>query len=305
MTEPSRILLSGASGMIGNALANTFADHQISVFRLVRKGGTATNSQEIPWHPQAEKPVSDLSQLEGFDAVIHLSGANVAGHRWTPAYKQEIVASRIQTTLALTNIFNHLQRPPRTFLCASAAGIYGNRGDEILTEKSAPGQGFLAETCVAWEKAAQTAQEAGLRIVHLRFGVALSPGDGALAKMLPLFRLGLGGRLGSGRQWMSWISLPDLADAVLHILRKPELSGPVNIAAPIPVTNAEFTRALAQALHRPAIFPAPAFALRLALGEMADEALLSSIRMIPARLAESGFRFRHSRLAQALQSLLR
>jgi hypothetical protein len=244
------------------------------------------------------------AQLEDFDVIIHLSGANLASHRWTPAYKREILESRVQTTQALARLLAGLRRPPRIFLCASAVGIYGNRDAEVLTEKSAPGTGYLAETCVAWEASAQPALDAGIRTVHLRFGVVLTPDDGALAKMLPLFRLGLGGKLGSGEQWMSWISLPDVISAVFHIIDAPQLSGPVNMVAPIPVTNAEFTRTLGLALHRPAIVPAPAFALRLAFGEMADEALLASTRAIPAQLAQSGFRFQHAQLALALESLL-
>jgi len=304
MTTLSRILISGSSGMIGTALAHHFMASQVPVFRLTRKKNPE-NPQEIHWNPHAAPPVSDPASLEAFDAVVHLSGANVAGHRWTPAYKREIVESRVQTTQALARMLGQLRKPPQVLLCASAAGIYGNRGNEILTEDSPPGHGFLAETCVAWEAAAQAAKDAGIRVAHLRFGVVLSPEGGALAKMLPLFRMGLAGPLSSGQQWMSWISLPDVVSAVSHIIQNSELSGPVNATAPIPVTNAEFTRMLAHAVHRPAILPAPAFALRLAFGEMADEALLASIRMIPARLAESGFRFQHSQLALALQSLLR
>ncbi len=270
--------------------------------RLVRQPGP--NQQEICWSPQSSPVMDDPSQLESFDAVIHLSGANVAGHRWTPAYKKEIVESRMRTTQALAALLAERKRPPRVFLCASAIGIYGNRGDAVLTEASAPGAGFLAETCVAWEAAAQLAKDAGLRTLHLRFGTVLSPEGGALAKLLPLFRMGLGGRLGSGQQWMSWISLPDLVSAIFHMIQTPQLAGPVNIVAPNPVRNSEFTQTLARALHRPAIFPAPAFALRAAFGEMADEALLSSARVIPEQLAQSGFRFRHAQLASALQSLL-
>jgi uncharacterized protein (TIGR01777 family) len=277
--------------------------NRISVFRLTRNS-SAKNSQEIAWDPQAPQPLSAPSQLEGFDAAIHLSGANVGARRWTPAYKREIVESRVRTTQALTRLLSGLKHPPSVLLCASATGIYGDRGGEILTESSGAGSGFLAETCLAWEAAAQPARDAGIRVAHLRFGVVLSPEGGALARMLPLFRMGLGGRLGSGEQWMSWISLPDMTGAVLHIINESQLSGPVNLVAPIPVTNAEFTRALARAVHRPAIFPAPAFALRLAFGEMAREALLASMRAIPSRLAESGFRFQHAQLGLALESLL-
>jgi len=226
----------------------------------------------------------------------------VAAHRWTAAYKKEIVESRVRTTQALARLLSQLKHPPRAFLCASATGIYGNRGEELLTESSPAGTGFLAETCVAWEAA--TLPATGIRVAPVRFGVVLSPDGGALAKMLPLFRIGAGGRLGSGKQWMSWISLPDLISAIFHLLRA-EINGPINFVAPTPVTNAEFTHTLAAALHRPAIVPAPAFALRLALGEMADEALLASQRVLPEKLIQSGFRFEHPDLAAAFAVLLK
>jgi uncharacterized protein len=303
MAEVPKTLISGASGLIGSALTRELTGQGTAVFRLARDS-TPSDAQAIRWNPQAEDPVSGQGQLEGFDAVIHLAGANV-GHRWTRAYKREIVESRVQTTLALVRLLGQLQRPPEVFLCASATGIYGDRGDEILTENSHPGAGFLAETCIAWESAAQVASKAGIRVVHLRFGVVLAAEGGALARMLPIFRLGLGGRLGSGRQWMSWISLPDLVSATSHIIHNPKIAGPVNLTAPEPVRNSEFTRILAQTIHRPAIFPAPAFALRLALGEMADEALIAGARVLPERLTGSGFQFQHRQLAKALQSLLR
>lgn len=302
LPRPSRILISGASGLIGTALARAFTASRISVVRLVRKN-RPESEQEICWAPLSSPTMVDPSRLEGFDAVIHLSGANVA-HRWTVAYKQEIVASRIQSTRTLAELLTGLKNPPPVLLCASAVGIYGNRGEEVLTEASTPGSGFLAETCIAWEAAAQAAKDAGIRVAYLRFGVVLSPVGGALAKMLPLFRLGAAGRLGSGKQWMSWISLPDAVSAVSHIIATPQLSGPVNLVAPNPVTNAEFTQILARAVHRPAIFPAPAFVLRTFLGEMADEALLASARVIPEKLSQSGFHFQHGELAATLGALL-
>ena len=304
MNTASRILISGASGMLGSALVRAFTANQISVVRLVRNVGL-DNPGEISWSPQSSPATANPSQLEDFNTVIHLSGANIAARRWTAAYKKEIVESRVNTTKALCELLAGLKNPPQTLLCASATGIYGDRDDEILTEASAPGTGFLAETCAAWEAAAQPAKAAGIRVVHLRFGVALSPEGGALARMLPLFRLGLGGRLGSGRQWMDWISPSDIVSAVSHIIATPQLAGPVNMVAPTPVTNAEFTQILAKALHRPAIFPAPAFALRAAVGEMADEAILASVRAIPAQLTQSGFQFQHPQLATALESMLK
>lgn len=296
------ILLSGASGFIGTALLRTFLLEQIPTIRLVR------NQQEAPgairWNPYDSNNIPDLSHLEGLAAAIHLSGANLSGHRWTTAYKREIVESRVQTTRTLVDLLLRLENPPRTFLCASAIGIYGGCGDQVLSESAAPGQGFLAETCRAWESEAGRVADAGVRVVNLRFGVVLSPEGGALKELLPIFRSGFAGRLASGRQWISWITMDDLIRAIGHILRTESIRGPVNLVAPIPVTNAEFTRALAHALRRPAALPVPRFALRLALGEVADEALLSSIRAIPERLATSGFHFDHPEINGALRAIL-
>lgn len=303
MEKPARILISGASGLIGTSLVRACVANQISVTRLVRKK-TPGSQREIGWSPYESPPLTDASLLERFDAVIHLSGANVAAHRWTAAYKKEILESRVRTTQALSGLLASLPQPPPVFLCASAVGIYGNRGDEILSENSPAGTGFLADTCRAWEAAADPARAAGIRVAHLRFGTVLSPDGGALARLLPLFRLGLGGTLGSGKQWMSWISLPDLVSAVFHVIATKELTGPLNFVAPVPATNTEFTRILARNLHRPAILPAPAFALRLAFGEMADEALLASQRALPEALTRSGFRFDHPELSTAFAALL-
>jgi hypothetical protein len=216
-----------------------------------------------------------------------------------------MTASRVDSTRALVTLLVGLRRPPRALLVASAIGIYGDRGDEILDESSAPGQGFLAGLCREWEAAATPAAQAGVRVVHMRFGVVLAPGAAALAMTLPVFRLGLGGRLGSGKQWMSWISLSDLVAAVLFLLESPSLRGPVNLAAPHPVPNSEFTHTLARLLHRPAVLPAPAFALRLVLGPTADEALLSSTRVRPDKLLNAGFCFTQSTIEAALNSALR
>ncbi len=243
-------------------------------------------------------------ELEGLTAAIHLSGANVAAHRWTPEYMREIEASRVGSTGTLARVLAGLERPPRVFLVASATGIYGDRGDEVLTEDSAPGTGFLAEVCRNWEAAAEPAVVAGIRVVHLRFGVVLSAGEGALGKLAPLFRMGLGGRLGSGRQWMSWMGIEDAVAAVRFLLKTPQIVGAVNMTAPNPVTNAEFTRVLGRVLHRPALLPAPAFALRLALGRMADEALLASARAMPKRLMDAGFRFAQPTIEEALAAAL-
>ena len=303
MTDtPSRVVLSGASGLLGGSLRRALEALGTPVLQLVRSA-TAAQGQ-LFWNPAVEPALADPAALEGCAAAVHLSGANVAGRRWTSAYRREMLTSRVDSTRALASLFAGLRNPPRTMLVASAVGFYGDRGDELLDEVSPPGKGFLADLCRQWEAAAQPAVEAGIRVVHLRFGVVLGTGPGALARMLPLFRFGLGGRLGSGRQWMSWISLEDAMRAVLFALETPALDGPVNLTAPHPVTNAEFTRELARQLRRPACLPAPAFALRLALGQMADEALLASARAVPSRLQAAGFRFAHPTVDKALAAAL-
>jgi hypothetical protein len=287
--------------MLGSALGETLREDGAKVIQLVRR--EPNHSCEMRWEGKGN--INDEKFREGLTAAIHLSGANVAAHRWTPAYRREIRASRVESTEALARALARMQRPPAVLLSASAVGIYGDRGDVELTEASPAGAGFLAEVCREWEAATQPAAEAGIRVVHLRFGVALSAGAGALGKMTPLFRLGLGGRLGNGRQWMSWIAIEDLAGAVRFLLRSPGINGAVNITSPNPVTNAEFTRALGRVLRRPAVLPAPAFALRLAMGPVADGALLASQRAVPQRLLEAGFRFAQPTLEGALAAALR
>lgn len=288
--------------MLGSALRQALAARDRSVLQLVRR--SPASADQLQWNPTANPVVPDLERLEGLEAAIHLSGANVAARRWTPAYKREMTLSRVYSTRALAATLARLRRPPRTLLVASAIGFYGDRAEELLDETSAPGSGFLADLCREWEAAAQPAREAGIRVVHLRFGVVLGPGPGALSRMVPLFRLGLGGQLGSGKQWMSWISLADALSAILFILETPALSGAANLTSPNPVTNAQFTRCVAGAVHRPAILPVPAFALRLALGEMASEALLASARAYPSRLIGAGFRFTHPTVDEALAAAL-
>lgn len=297
-----RFLLSGASGMVGSALRAKLDARQASVTQLVRR--VPQTAAELHWNPAAAIPIADTRPIEGLDAAIHLSGANLSVRRWTPAYRREMAASRVDSTCALATLLAGLRRPPRALLVASAVGIYGDRGDEVLDERSAPGSGFLADLCREWEAAAAPAAQAGVRVVHMRFGVVLAPGAGALAMMLPIFRLGLGGRLGSGKQWMSWISLSDLVAAVLFLRESPSLHGAVNLTAPHPVTNSVFTRSLARLLHRLAVLPAPAFALRLALGPMADEALLSSTRVLPRKLLDAGFRFAQPSVGEALRQAI-
>jgi len=299
-----KILLSGASGLIGVNLVRSLAAKRIQTFQLVRKETSIPDPRSILWNPKANPPVASLPALEGFDAAIHLSGANISGHRWTESYKREIVSSRVDTTRSLVRIFQGLKQPPKTFLCASATGIYGDRGDELLTEASAPGQGFLANTCTRWEAAANAAREAGIRVVPLRFGVAFSREGGALAKMSRIFRLGAGGKLGSGRQWMGWIAMPDVINAIEFLIEKQSVDGAINMVAPDPVTNRDFTEALGRVLHRPTFLQVPAFALKLAVGQLADDALLASNRTVPQRLLDAGFEFRYPEIETALRAML-
>jgi hypothetical protein len=303
VVEPvHKIVLSGASGTLGAALRQRLEADRVPAVQLVR--GQASGQQQVPWDPARDPAIGDASVLEGCTASVHLAGANLAARRWTPSYRDELRSSRVNSTRALALSLAGLRKPPRVLLVASAVGIYGDRGDTILDEASEPGAGFLADLCREWEAAAEPAREAGIRVVHARFGPVLGPGPGALGKMVPIFRMGLGGRLGSGRQWMSWVSLDDAVEAILFAMRTEALNGPVNVTAPHPVSNAEFTQVLARVLHRPAILPAPAFALRLALGPMADEALLASARVLPAKLLEAGFQFEHVTVDNALAEAL-
>jgi len=298
-----RILISGASGSIGRAVGRALQAKGIEITTLVRKH-RLVRAGAIYWNPQRAGSAIHPVALEGFDAVIHLSGANVA-RRWTERYREEIVLSRVRSMEVLCEAMAQVRRRPRLLLCASAVGLYGDRGEEVLTEESAPGAGFLAETCRAWEEAAEKAGALGLRVLRLRFSVVLDRRGGALTRLLPLYRCGLGGRVGSGQQWMSWISLPDAVRAILFLLDRDDLAGAFNVVAPNPVTNAEFSRALAAAVHRPAVLPAPAWALRLAFGQMADETLLASQRALPLRLQAAGFRFSDGEIGPALKALLR
>ncbi|MGC1462494.1 MAG: TIGR01777 family oxidoreductase [Terracidiphilus sp.] len=298
-----RFLLSGASGMLGTALKEALTARGSSAIQLVRSAPTQAN--ELQWDPTGASAMAHSEGLEHLSAAVHLSGANLSARRWTPEYKREIVESRTRSTHTLATTLAGLRHPPRIFLIASAPGIYGNRGDELIDETSPLGTGFLADCCQQWEAAAQPAVDAGMRVLHLRFGVVLNAGPGTLARLLPIFRLGLGARLGNGHQFMSWISLPDALAAIFFLLDSPSLAGPINLTSPNPVTNDQFTSALAAQLHRPALLSVPGFALRLALGEMADVVLLSSVRAYPAKLAAAGFQFSHASLIHALPAVLR
>jgi uncharacterized protein len=300
----NRVLLTGGSGLIGTAVRRLLSEKAVEILQLVR-GGTGAAQSVLLWDPYAAEPVADVSRLEGIAAAVHLSGVNVAGHRWTKAQKQSIRNSRVRTTYALAKLLADLKEKPKVLVSASAIGIYGSRGDEWLDEESATGADFLASVCKEWEQATQPAIDAGIRVVHLRLGVVLSPDGGALNKMLPLFRLGLGGQMGTGRQWMTWVALPDTVRAIEFAIATEKISGPVNTTAPKPVTNAEFTRTLAGILRRPALLPVPEFALKLAFGEMAEGTVLASQRVAPKRLNEAGFRFEYPELPAALRSVLR
>jgi uncharacterized protein (TIGR01777 family) len=295
-----KVLVSGSSGLVGSALVRKLEGSGSHVGRLVRT--SSASSLDVPWKPG--EPL-DPDLICGFDAVVHLAGRNLAG-RWNDRMKREICESRLLGTAtiarAVASAFRACGRPS-VLVSASAIGYYGSRGSELLTESSSSGTGFLAELCRDWESAASPAAEAGVRLVLPRLGVVLSGKGGALARLLPNFRLGLGGRVGNGRQYWSWIALEDVVGAIEFALANRALAGPVNLTAPNPVTNAAFTTALARALRRPAVFPVPAFALRLALGEMADEALLASQRVQPEKLLKAGFRFIHPQLDEALEQI--
>ena len=297
--ETMHIAITGASGLVGSTLCPllTTGGHQIT--RLVRR---EANEGEVTWDPQAES--FDASPLEGIDAVVHLAGENIGKSRWTAKLKQRLRDSRVIGTRKLCEGLARMAAPPKVLVCASAIGFYGDRGDEKLDEESRPGNSFLSELVKDWEAATQPAADAGIRVVNLRFGVILSPKDGALAKMLLPFKLCVGGRVGSGKQYWSWISIDDAAGIIHHALMREGLVGPVNAVAPNPVTNLEFTKTLGRVLGRPTIFPMPAFAAKLALGEMADELLLASSRVDAGLILESSYEFRQPTLEEALRHLL-
>ena len=295
-----KIAVSGATGLIGSAVVASLAGRGRQVARLVRPH-RATRAGDIRWDPATGALDSAAG---GCDAVIHLAGENIAG-RWTAKKRARIRDSRTTPTARLCKTLATLDPPPAVLLCASASGVYGDRGEQTLAEDSAPGDGFLAEVCQQWEAACQPAVAAGIRVVHLRFAMVLSPTGGALKPMLRPFRLGLGGRIGNGRQYWSWIALDDAVAAIEFALACDDMAGPVNVASPCPVTNRQFTAALGRALHRPTLFPLPASIARLAFGRMADDLLLASVRVTPARLLASSFVFQRPQLDDALKHLLK
>lgn len=294
-----RVALTGSHGLIGSAVASALRARGDEVVPLVRGGVAAP--EEVAWDPAAG--LIDAARLADVDAAIHLAGATLAT-RWTPDQKMAILASRRRGTELLARALAGLRGGPRTFVSGSAVGYYGDRGDEVLTESSEPGTGFLAEVCREWEAAAEPARRAGIRVVHPRFGVVLSRSGGVLAKIVPIFKIGAGGPLGHGRQYLPWVAIDDAVGALLLALERDALDGPVNVVSPRAVTNREFTSALARALGRPAMIPVPAAALRAMFGEMADGALLVSQRVDPVRLRGAGYAFRFPELEPALRHVL-
>lgn len=292
-----KVLVSGSTGLIGSALIPSLEAEGHTIKRLVRKESTSEN--EISWTGSK----SDSSKLEGFDGVVHLAGESIVG-RWNAEKKAKIRNSRVEGTKSLAETLASVANPPKVFVCASAIGYYGDRGNELLKEDSPAGTSFLAETCREWETATAPASEKGIRVANTRFGIVLSNRGGAIKPMLTPFKLGLGGKVGSGNQYYSWVAIDDVVGAINHVLQHETLVGPVNVVSPTPVTNEEFTRILAKVVCRPALFPMPAFAAKKVFGEMADALLLASAKVEPSKLLESHYPFQYPELEGALRNIL-
>ena len=297
-----KIVVSGVTGLVGTALQENLRADGIEVRGLTRRQSLPNAMQAIHWDIESRR--FDASPLEEVDAVVHLAGENIA-RRWSDRQKKAIRSSRVDGTNLLVEGLKSLKKKPRVLVCASAIGFYGDRGNEELVESSPPGDGFLPEVCQDWEQAAARASELGIRTVNLRTGIVLSTKGGALQQMLLPFKMGVGGPVGSGRQWMSWIHIDDLIQAIRFVLDGDSISGPVNVTAPNPVSNADFAKALGKALHRPAFLPAPGFAIKLVFGEMAQALLLEGQRVLPHRLSDAGFVFRYAEIGAALEDILR
>ena len=301
MVTHMRVLISGSSGLIGSALTENLRGEGHEVTRLVRSGSSGDGS--VAWDPEQGR--IDAAGVEGHDAVVHLAGEGIGDHRWSEEHKRRVLDSRVKGTTLLAETLAKAQQTPAVMISGSAVGYYGDRGDEHLNEESAPGTGFLSDVVTQWEASTGAAEDAGIRVVHLRTGIVLSPRGGALKPLLPLFKLGLGGKLGSGRQYFSWISIDDEIGAIRHAIATDQLSGGVNATAPKPVTNADFTKALAKAVRRPAFLTVPKAALAVRFGsQAADEMLLGGQRVLPAKLEATGYEFRHPELDAALAALL-
>lgn len=299
-----KIAITGSSGLVGTRVASWFEERGDTVIPCVRQtSGRVYDRPVIRWDVASHD--IDFQNLEGCDVLIHLAGANISQQKWTPAFKDEIRESRLQGTRLIAQALARLTHKPKVFLCASAIGYYGDAVDgESFTEQSPAGSDFLADVCAQWEKETNIASAAGIRTVNMRLGVVLDRRGGALARMLPIFRSGFGGTIGSGKQMVSWIALDDIPRVMAHLIDHNELQGPVNVVSPNAVSNRELTKTLAQTIKRPAVFPVPAFVLRSLYGEMADALLLSSSRVVPEKLTQSGFDFEFSSLAEALQHIL-
>jgi uncharacterized protein len=291
-----KVAVTGTSGLIGSSLVSFLSKKDITVCKILRE---STIDNEISWKPES----GDWGSVFA-NGIVHLAGENIATGKWTNEKKEKIKSSRIEGTKRLCDHVIKLPTPPSVFVCASAIGFYGDRGAEVLNEDSPRGSGFLSDVCIGWEEAAKAISNAGIRVVNLRFGMVLSNAGGALAKMLTPFKMGMGGRIGSGKQYMSWAAIDDITGAICHALFTDSLRGPVNVASPNPVTNREFTKTLGRALNRPTIMPMPAFAARLAFGEMANELLLASTRVEPKKLLDTGYRFQYPELEDALKHIL-